>query len=81
MPICKHCGKWSGFFGNEHLDCAQAAAQGRPLEATAPAAAAVSRTLTAADLFGVFWAIFFALWAFGITAGIVSALLWQLVKP
>jgi hypothetical protein len=70
MATCKHCGKWSGLFDNEHLECAQAAAQGKVVERLS--AVASPSPITAV---GIFWAVFFALWAFCITAGIVAALL------
>ena len=64
--ICKHCGKWSGWFVDEHFDCAQAAAQGKALDCFTEVAP--PRPLTSG---GVFWAVFGALWAFGISAGIL----------
>jgi hypothetical protein len=70
MATCKHCGKWSGLFGNEHLDCAQAIAQGKKLESFTAIPSPSPITAGA-----IFWAVFFALWAFCITAGIVAALL------
>jgi hypothetical protein len=75
MATCKYCGKWSGLFDNEHFDCAQAAAQGKTLEnfTTAPR----QGSLTAE---GVFWGVFFALWAFSISAGIVVYVLRELLK-
>ena len=69
MANCKYCGKWSGIFDIEHFDCAQAAAQGKTLETFVPLMP--SRPLTAS---GVFWAVFGALWAFGVTAGIIAAI-------
>lgn len=75
MPTCKYCGKWSGLFTNEHLDCAQAAAQGKVLESFTVAPPQELLTAT-----GVFWAVFYALWVFGISAGIVGFVLWELLK-
>jgi hypothetical protein len=70
MATCKHCGKWSGLFVNEHVDCVQAVVQAvvqgkslRNVTAVPP-----SKPLTEG---GVFRAAFFALCAFGIGAGIV----------
>jgi hypothetical protein len=75
MATCKYCGKWSGLFDNEHFDCAQAAAQGKMLESFATVPSPTSLTAI-----GVFWAVFFALWAFGTSAGIVGFVLRELLK-
>ena len=76
MPACKFCGTWSGFSTSEHANCATASAEGKtndeiradlnlpPLIAPGP--------LTSGS---IFWSVFGALWAFGITAGIVVAIL------
>ena len=70
---CKYCGKWSGLFDDQHIDCAEAEAKGIKLT-TSPIAV---RPLTAGS---IFWAVFGALWAFGITAGIVGAILRRLLS-
>jgi hypothetical protein len=70
MAKCKYCGKWSGLFDDEHFDCAQASAQGKAIDS-------FIEILPSKPLSGstIFWSVFGALWAFGITAGIVAAIL------
>jgi hypothetical protein len=75
MATCKFCGKWSGLFDDQHLDCALAAAQGKTLESFTEIAP--PRPLTAVT---IFWTVFGALWAFGLTAGIVAAILRELLR-
>jgi predicted secreted Zn-dependent protease len=76
MARCKYCGTWSGLFDDEHVNCAVAAAQGKTVDEIRysldrpPAEAATPITNRS-----IFWAVFGALWAFGISAGIVAAIL------
>jgi len=76
MATCKYCGTWSGLFDKEHMDCAMAAAQGKTVdeirEHMGQPAAEAAAPLTSKS---IFWAVFCALWAFSVTAGIVVAIL------
>jgi hypothetical protein len=81
MATCKHCGTWSGLFDNEHVNCAIAAAQGKTVEEIrdsvgGPDAVAATPITNRS----IFWAVFGALWAFSITAGILAAILKALLS-
>lgn len=68
---CTHCGKWSGFFQDYHEDCAKAAAAVNFRSANAPQ---FHSSVPRFPFWPLFWAIFVALWAFSLTAGLVFAL-------
>lgn len=75
MANCKHCGKWAGIFGDEHMDCAALAEKGMSAEqiklAQQPLPPAPPAPLTANS---IFWAVFGALCAFAVLFVIVHAL-------
>lgn len=77
MAHCKHCGQWAGVASDEHDDCAKLAAEGKTAEEIrylrdAPPLAATPRPITTRS---IFWSVFFALWAFSLTAAIVFAII------
>ena len=83
MASCIHCGTWAGLAGNEHEECKRLAAEGKTSEeikaiVNAPPVSQPPQPLTAV---GVFWAVLFALWAFGITGGIVVAIMRAAAAP
>jgi hypothetical protein len=73
MAQCKFCGKQAGIFQDEHRWCYQAHIAGISLEEQYAKDAA--RAATPLQAVGVFWAVFGALWAFSLTAGLVYFLL------
>ena len=81
MATCKFCGRWSGLFEDEHTLCALMAANGKTLEEIRESVGAppVSEPKPL-GVSSIFWAVFGALWAFGITAGIVAAIFRALLK-
>ena len=82
MANCKYCGKWAGVAGDEHMDCARLAAEGKTNdEIKALDARTYARTSAAPLTAGsIFWAVFGALWAFAITAGIVGAIIKSIIS-
>jgi hypothetical protein len=75
MAKCNLCGEWAGLIATEHPLCREAFDAGKPLpdgRGLAPMARAVPMPLTSRS---IFWAIFAALWAFSLSAGIIYALL------
>ncbi len=76
MPNCKYCGKWSGMFDDEHMDCASAASQGKTAaqirEDLGRPQMVIAQPVTNAS---IFWAVFGGLWAFSISAGFFVAIL------
>jgi len=75
MATCKHCGKWCGFFDDEHLDCADDVVQGRT-------PGLLINTAVPIPLSGVtiFWSVFGALWAFSLSAGLVVSLVRAILR-
>lgn len=83
MADCIHCGTWAGLSGSEHEECKRLADEGKTSAeikaiVNRGADAIVPRPLTAR---GVFWAVFGALWAFSITAGIIVAIVRAISAP
>ena len=83
MAACKYCGKWAGVAGDEHVDCAKLADEGKTdeeiralMNAPGPAPVAVAQ-MNASTLF---WIIFGALWAFSASAGILYAIIHALTS-
>jgi hypothetical protein len=75
MAKCNLCGEWAGLGSSEHPLCREAVDAGKPLpdgRGLASTARAVPLPLTPRS---IFWAIFGALWAFSVSAGIVYALI------
>jgi len=78
MANCKYCGKPAGFMCDTHEACIKAKTGGLSLDdiraqASDPnSAEQKSGQLTAKS---IFWAVFGALWAFSLTAGLVYAIL------
>lgn len=72
MATCRYCGKWSGLFSNEHLDCAQAATKGEPLPSEQPRPRAAVSPLTFSS---IVWGVFLGMWLFTLTAGAAYAFL------
>lgn len=82
MARCKWCGEWAGVASSEHDDCSKLAAKGSTIEQikqtrrelglpqSQPSAS--SRPLTTMN---IFWSVFFALWAFALTAGAVAEII------
>lgn len=71
MPNCRFCGKWSGLFSNEHLDCARADKAGKPLPDAAPVYRAESHVTVKDIALGVFS----GLWFFTASAALVGLIL------
>jgi hypothetical protein len=88
MAACKYCGEWAGLTGDEHLDCARLAAEGKSQEeirilvgAVPPATLVAPQTaLSSLTPQKVFWTIFGALWAFSLSAGILLLIIRALVS-
>jgi hypothetical protein len=82
MANCKYCGRWAGVAGDEHMDCARLAADGKTNEEIKAFDARSSSRLPAMPLTAgsIFWAVFGALWAFAITAGIVGGIIRAIIN-
>jgi hypothetical protein len=81
MPNCKYCGKWSGLFEDEHMDCALAASQGKTAaEIREDAGGAPVEAFQPVTPTSIFWAVLGALWAFALSAGLLVAVLRALFR-
>lgn len=71
MPNCRYCGKWAGLFGDEHVDCAAAAAKEGKAQIQTVALPVVS-------LRRIVMGVFFGIWLYTISSAVLAVLVWAL---
>jgi hypothetical protein len=82
MATCKYCGKWAGVASDEHDDCSRMASEGKTAEEIRylQGGTELEAAPPPVSFKTIFWAIFAALWAFSVSAGLIVFVLRALVN-